>query len=303
MEKLLLLTSDEVARDRTEFCRSRFPLGRDVTRVMAVLALELSVCACSFGPRLTGQFESVRSIRQIEFSELTQLGAEELARQCKYESGIVTQPPPGVVALTFDDGPDPMQTPAVLGLLDQYGIRATFFAIGQKAQRSPDLIHEIESRGHLLIGNHSWSHPNFHKLTVSEQEVEVREADVLVSSIGGAKFFRYPYGNSSCETNQLLHSLGYKIVGWHVDSCDWAFNENGSVASPDAEICGVSPQHRSDYVGHVVSAVARRNGGILLLHENQPNTMRQLGEIVQKLIAAGFQFGSIDEGRFNPSLH
>ena len=62
------------------------------------------------------------------------------------------------VWLTLDDGPDPLNTPAILDLLDAYGVKATFFVIGEKAEQHPDLIREIARRGHQ-IGNHTWSHP------------------------------------------------------------------------------------------------------------------------------------------------
>jgi len=114
--------------------------------------------------------------------------------------------------------------------------------------------------------------------------------------------FRYPYGNSSCETNQPLHSRGYRIVGWHVDSCDRAFDKAGSVDAKEALSCGVLAQNRSNYVDHVVSTVRAHNGGIVLMHEIHPNTIKKLEEIIVRLKQEGFIFGSIEDPDISPSL-
>jgi len=225
-----------------------------------------------------------------------------LEQTCKYESDISTKPPAKRVVLTFDDGPEPGQTEFILEVLKKYNISATFFMIGEKAQQHPELVEKVHSATHQIIGNHSWDHSNFHEISVSEQTAQViRNEHILVGDMD-PKLFRYPYGNSSCETNELVHSRGYKIVGWHIDSCDWAFEKNGTVDTKEAISCGVISQYRNDYVGHIVSAVRARNGGIILMHEIHPNTVKQLEEVIKQLLNDGFVFSTILDEGFQQSL-
>jgi peptidoglycan/xylan/chitin deacetylase (PgdA/CDA1 family) len=225
-----------------------------------------------------------------------------IEQSCKYESEISTKPPLKRVALTFDDGPEPGLTEHILEVLNRHHINATFFLIGEKVQRHPELVEKVRAAGHQLIGNHSWDHPNFHDITVDEQSRQVLRNETQLGDALAPKLFRYPFGNSSCQTNELLKSRGYQIVGWHVDSCDWAFEKTGTVDLKEALSCGVIAQNHSDYTGHVVSAVRARNGGIILMHEIHPNTVKKLDEIVTQLIADGFIFGSILDEDFAKSM-
>jgi peptidoglycan/xylan/chitin deacetylase (PgdA/CDA1 family) len=229
--------------------------------------------------------------------------ASVLAQGCRYESDISTAPPPGRVALTFDDGPEPGQTERILDVLAKHGVPATFFMIGKKAQKHPELVALVRADPRQTIGNHSWDHPNFHDIDAAQQAQEVlREEPLLAEAAGPVRVFRYPYGNSSCETNELVHARGYRIAGWHIDSCDWAFEKTGTVDAREAISCGVLPQFHSDYVGHVVSAVRARKGGIILMHEIHPNTIAKLEEIIVQIRAEGFTFGSIMDEDFQASL-
>lgn len=226
-----------------------------------------------------------------------------LEQTCRYESEIATAPPAMRVALTFDDGPSPEGTELILGLMKKYHVPATFFMIGEKAQKYPQLVAQVRATDMALIGNHSWDHPNFHDISVAEQDDEVlRNERALAGEQVVEKMFRYPYGNASCATNELVRGRGYKIVGWHIDSCDWAFDRTGSVDTKEALSCGVLPQYRGDFVGHVVSAARARKGGIILMHEIHPNTLKQLERIIVALQAEGFTFGGIGDADFRPSL-
>ncbi|RTL51194.1 MAG: polysaccharide deacetylase family protein [Rhodocyclaceae bacterium] len=228
---------------------------------------------------------------------------ETLRFHCRYESDIATLPPSRQVALTFDDGPEPGQTEHILEILAKYRIHATFFLIGSKAAEHPELVEKIKASGQHIIGNHSWNHPNFHDISEEEQANEIKKTTDLLEKVGGyTRFFRYPYGNSSCEANALLHSTGYAIVGWHIDSCDWAFDKTGVVDVQEATSCGVLPQNRSDYVEHVVASVRAHNGGIVLMHEIHANTVKQLDHIIARVLADGFVFSLITAQGFQPSL-
>lgn len=227
---------------------------------------------------------------------------EALAQSCRFESDIATPPPAGVVSLSFDDGPEPTATPAILALLDKYDIPASFFLIGAKVQRHPELAARLHAHPRALVGNHSWSHPNFHDIPAIQQASELERSDATLAPLEAPKLFRYPYGNASCESNAALQQRGYRIVGWHVDSCDWAFDRTGSIDAHEAKICGVDKAHREHFVDHVVAAVKARRGGIVLMHEIHPNTLAQLETLIQRLLAEGFRFAPLTEPGLASSL-
>jgi len=248
------------------------------------------------------QHERIRQAHLHKLIERANIPAETLHERCRYESDISTAPPTGLIALTFDDGPDPEHTPQILAVLERYGIPATFFLIGEKMQRYPELVQQIQASKRHLIASHSWSHPNFHEIDDATQKTEIlRGLEEMPSSLS-PKLYRYPYGNASCYSNTLLREQGYQIVGWHVDSCDWAFDRTGTVSLHEAVSCGVAPQFRSDFVGHVAYAARERHGGVVLMHEIHPNTLAKLDEVIQALRQEGFEFTRVDDARFAASL-
>ena len=251
--------------------------------------------------------QEIATIRRHHLQRLDDklnIAPQVLIDNCRFESDISTRPPQKRVALTFDDGPEPGQTEQILAVLARYNITAAFFMIGEKMQRHPELVARVRDAHHQIVGNHSWNHPNFHEIAPALQADEVLREEALLGAAGAPpqKLFRYPFGNSSCETNTLVHTRGYRIVGWHIDSCDWAFEKTGAVDFQEATSCGVLPQYRADYVGHVVSAVRARNGGIVLMHEIHPNTVAKLEEVVRQILADGYTFGTVLDADFEPSL-
>ncbi|MGC4016388.1 MAG: polysaccharide deacetylase family protein [Luteolibacter sp.] len=119
--------------------------------------------------------------------------------------------------LTFDDGPCPKDTPAILDLLDQYQAKATFFVIGEKAARHPELIREIHRRGHQ-IGNHTWSHPQAtfwcHGPFRTYREI-IRCQRILTEILGEAPtVFRAPVGHHNLFVHPILRREGLELIGW-----------------------------------------------------------------------------------------
>jgi len=244
-------------------------------------------------------------LRQTHLSRLYErlsVAPEVLQRQCRFESDISTAPPKGLVALTFDDGPDPERTEQILAVLEHYQVPATFFFIGEKMEKYPELVAKVQATKRHLIGSHSWSHPNFHDIGESEQRGELLRGLEQMPTGDQLKVFRYPYGNSSCAGNEVLHEQGYRIIGWHVDSCDWAFDRTGSVDAHEALSCGVGSQYRSDFVGHVAAAVRARRGGIVLMHEIHANTLAKLAEVIEEIRKDGFDFTLVNDPRLAASL-
>lgn len=157
------------------------------------------------------------------------------------------------VWLTLDDGPDPVDTPAILDLLDRHGAKATFFVIGRKAEKYPDLIREIHRRGHQ-IGNHSWSHPRarFWCLGPLATLREIVKCQRVIEGILGQApvVFRAPVGHYNFFVHPVLKQEGLKLVGWSSRGFD-------GVASPLAEVLRKIRRTAGE-------------GGIILAHEGTP---------------------------------
>ncbi|MER8104005.1 polysaccharide deacetylase family protein [Kitasatospora sp. NPDC094016] len=128
-----------------------------------------------------------------------------------------------VVGLTIDDGPDPRYTPAVLALLQQYGIRATFFLVGECAVENTGLVREIADHGHH-IGNHTWTHPDLRHMSDEAVRDELeRTSDLLYRTTGRQpSWFRAPGGDWSPVALRVTTELGMRPMGWTVDPEDWA---------------------------------------------------------------------------------
>jgi peptidoglycan/xylan/chitin deacetylase (PgdA/CDA1 family) len=258
--------------------------------------------AASASPGHLHSTEHIRTQHLQRLHEQATTDPATLREACRYESEISTHPPARQVLLTFDDGPEPGQTEFILATLKQHGIRAVFFLVGQKAARHPELVQAILAADQHAVGNHSWDHPNFHQINTAEQGRQVLLAEATLAPAMTHKLFRYPYGNSSCATNTLLHERGYRVLGWHVDSCDWAFDHHGSVDAREALSCGVLATNHHDYIGHVVSTVRAHNGGVVLMHEIHPNTLKNLDAIIVQIKAEGFEFSSVDAPGFASSM-
>jgi len=137
---------------------------------------------------------------------------------------VLSRGPKGArgVALTFDDGPDPATTPRILDMLDAAGAKATFFVIGHKAERHPDLVRRIKACGHLL-GLHGYGHDRLFALrsaAVVRKDLE-RAAQVLESIVGERpRIFRAPVGHVSPPMARAARELDLDIVGWSVKGLD-----------------------------------------------------------------------------------
>ncbi|MBS0171259.1 MAG: polysaccharide deacetylase family protein [Nitrospira sp.] len=141
-------------------------------------------------------------------------------------SRVVTSEP--VLALTFDDGPDPDSTPRVLTLLEQYQALGTFFLVGQAAAAHPDLVKRIASGGHA-IGSHSWDHRAFPELSSRERRRQLRACERVLRPYG-SRLMRPPYGEQTLLSRLEAFALGYEVVGWNLNSGDW-HESNSAVIS------------------------------------------------------------------------
>lgn len=178
----------------------------------------------------------------------------------------------GEVALTIDDGPDPLVTPLVLDLLDQHAARATFFCIGNQAALYPDLCREIVRRGHA-IENHSQQHRhNFSLLGTRKLLHELQAAQDSLGRLSGTapRFFRAPAGLRNPFLDPVLQRLGLQLASWTRRGFD---TRNGNAAA-------------------VARTLIRglRAGDILLLHDRHaavtPQGVPVILEVLPLLLAA-----------------
>lgn len=133
------------------------------------------------------------------------------------------------LAITFDDGPDPTWTPAILDILKARGVKATFFLVGTAAERNPDLVRRIVAEGHE-IGNHSFTHPNLAETPPALIKVELNATQRLIESLTGRSttLFRPPYNADSRPSDlaellpiAIAQSMGYMTILENVDPRDW----------------------------------------------------------------------------------
>jgi peptidoglycan/xylan/chitin deacetylase (PgdA/CDA1 family) len=145
-----------------------------------------------------------------------------------YGRTICREPDAGKkLCLTYDDGPNPDWTPALLDLLDEHDAKATFFLIGKWSEREPELIREVVRRGHA-IGNHTFTHPTMpaksderirEELDACREAVET--AGVTFSTVEGRMLMRPPYGRRRPGTLRVLKEKGYIGVTWSITGYDW----------------------------------------------------------------------------------
>jgi peptidoglycan/xylan/chitin deacetylase (PgdA/CDA1 family) len=134
---------------------------------------------------------------------------------------VATREP--AIALTFDDGPDPESTPQVLEVLERHGARGTFFLVGKRAARHPDLVARLVAGGHA-VANHSWDHPSFRRIDGATRRSQIRACAEALLSAGdtpGPRLFRPPFGEQSLASRLDAWRAGHTVVGWDVVAEDW----------------------------------------------------------------------------------
>ncbi|MFA6229085.1 MAG: polysaccharide deacetylase family protein [Rhodanobacter sp.] len=134
--------------------------------------------------------------------------------------------------LTLDDGPHPEHTPRVLDLLAAHQAKATFFLIGQQAERHPALVERIVAEGHAL-GNHSWSHPvGFQRIPLQQQLHEIDRADRYLQQFDGRERHRFRPPRGSISLALMMHFIRHRrcITYWSYDSQDYRGGVSGEVA-------------------------------------------------------------------------
>lgn len=212
------------------------------------------------------------------------------------------------IALTFDDGPHLTYTPRILDVLDKHQAKAIFFVNGAniRGDKEQALIKDEINRGHL-VGNHSQDHLKCSCLSEDKFREQVKATDEILNNITSvkSKFFRYPFGAATCQTNNLLKAADYQYVGWHIDSADWCFANKkygAGYCSPNV-FAEVPSSFRYDFVGYVLKQAQETQGGVLLLHDVHQWTADNLDQALTALEKAGFTFVRIDDATSFPNLN
>lgn len=211
------------------------------------------------------------------------------------------------IALTFDDGPNLATTPTVLATLAKHHAKATFFVNGGNVGTSDKkaLLKQMSDEGHF-IGNHSHNHKNLKNESSSTIESQVALTQNVLEGLGiKQRYFRFPFGSSSCQSASIVRSHGYAITGWHIDSADWCYSSGkGGVGHCDPSVFKyVESQYRDDMVGYIVSQAKSLGGGVLLMHDIHKYTVSMLDDVLTELEDAGFKFVSLDDTSTFPLLN
>ncbi len=183
------------------------------------------------------------------------------------------------IALTFDDGPHCKYTEQILGILEKYGVKATFFVIGRNAEQFPKTVKLIADSGHE-IGNHTYSHGKDAVSGYTALNDEMKKTDDIIKGITGKSpsLFRPPEG----KCNELIVSCarghGYRVILWSIDTRDWAHRPAITIAR--------------DIMKEV------RGGDIILFHDfitPDTPTPEALEKIIPALVERGFEFCTVSE--------
>jgi peptidoglycan-N-acetylglucosamine deacetylase len=213
----------------------------------------------------------------------------------------------GAVALTFDDGPDPYQTPKILEVLRAYDIPATFFIVGEQLERVDnwDVMEEIVDDPLFLAANHSYDHADLSGLSSWAVEEEIDDATALIESFGvSPPFFRFPYGASTCETHDMVTDRGMRVAGWHIDTADWCYAAMGPVGSCDPDdYWRVPSEYEHDMRGLILEQVNRFDGGVVLFHDIHAYVADTLEDVIIDLLSEGYHFVALDDSSALPRLN
>ncbi|MGF6418783.1 putative caspase-like protein/peptidoglycan/xylan/chitin deacetylase (PgdA/CDA1 family) [Stenotrophomonas sp. AN71] len=203
--------------------------------------------------------------------------------------------PAKTVVLTFDDGPHKAYTDEVVAILKRYDVPGVFFEVGRnlgkvesdgKVSLGPmaKISRSLMEEGYA-VGNHSLTHAQLSRTTGDALRQQVLDTDTLLKDVDNkrAPLFRFPYGARNAEGLQLLNEAGLKSIMWNIDSMDWADPVPESI------------------VQRVLDQVNKEQRGIILFHDIHDRAVKALPQILDRLIADGYQFAGWNGRDFSVS--
>ena len=215
--------------------------------------------------RLTNELN--RKMNDPNISSLYQHEPLEIA-----ESPTIDPDKP-MVAITFDDGPNPATTPELLDLLKEYNVRCTFFMVGKNAEANPDIVKRICAEGHEL-GNHSWDHPDLSVMSSQEIIEQLQSTDDAVFKACGHDpvYIRPPFGAMS---DTYHDSVDRDSILWTIDTRDWE-------------------SHDASKIKKVIDTYVS-DGSIILLHDIHEDSVKAMKSVIPDLLEKGYQLVTVGD--------
>ena len=182
-----------------------------------------------------------------------------------------------VLAMTFDDGPHPVNTPKLLDLLKERNIKATFFLVGERVKMHPEIVRRILAEGHE-VANHTWTHPSL--TSISDEKIRSefqRTADAIWDAAQyRPHIMRPPFGATNRRIEQWVYNeFGYSSITWSVDPNDWR--------RPGVQV-----------VANRLIAGAHK-GAIMLSHDIHAPTIEAMPQVFDTLLAKGYKFLTVSQ--------
>jgi peptidoglycan/xylan/chitin deacetylase (PgdA/CDA1 family) len=182
-----------------------------------------------------------------------------------------------LVALTYDDGPNPHFTPKFLDVLRRHNAKATFYVCGNMMKSNMEIARRIHAEGHEL-GNHTYSHPLLVKLSAEAVRDQLQRTNDLIRAANGnqpVRTMRPPYGGRNTTTDRVCRELGLRVILWDVDTNDWRKRTSSQIA--ETVLKNVKP------------------GSIVLFHDRLQNSLDAQEEILRTLKQRGYAFVTVDQ--------
>lgn len=181
------------------------------------------------------------------------------------------------VALTFDDGPIPGKTESVLDILRMHGTSATFFCIGHRVKKNPELTKRITNEGHILANHSFWHGKLFDLQTTSKITDELTATDSVIHEHTGLtpRFFRPPYGVTNPMVSAAVKQKGYVTVGWSIRSFDTVTKDSAKLLK------------------HITRSL--KGGDIILLHDYSEAMIQILPALLETIHKLGLKVVRVDE--------
>lgn len=252
----------------------------------AFIALAASAASCTAAPPLSSKPTARRVTPPASSDTYQNFGPASrnpdlsLSSNFSRSAGITFNRVPvngKYIALTFDDGPHPSNTPRLLNILRERNVKATFYVVGRSVNLYPQVLRQTVAEGHE-IGNHSQTHRLLSKLSDSEVINELRLCRESVMQASGAtmRTMRPPYGGLLQRQREMVHAeFGYPTILWSVDPGDW--KRPGVSVVSSRLINGAS------------------DGGILLAHDIHAPTIDAMPAAIDSLLRRGFKFVTVSQ--------
>jgi peptidoglycan-N-acetylglucosamine deacetylase len=257
-------------------------------RGFLALAASLSSCAAAETqkPQASAAAMSVKTTSNMAYRTPSIAGSApknpdtSLRSNFSKNAGITftrVQVPGNYIAITYDDGPHPQNTPRLLDMLRARNIKATFYVIGQSVDLYPQIVRRTVAEGHE-IGNHTQTHRLLSKLSDSEVRSELSRCRDAIGRAAGVqpRTMRPPYGGLVQRQREIVHAeFGYPTILWSVDPLDWKRPGPSVVTS------------------RILSGTGA--GGIVLAHDLHAQTVDAMPATLDGLLRRGFQFVTVSQ--------